>query len=73
MSLKPPEERLEDNRESEIRRSSPHVGPLFTNRLRPAAAGRGKGRPKADPVGTRSALPATKAAGMLPRAGEATH
>src|SRR3954451_18081016 len=31
----------------------------------PAGAGRGKGRPQADPEGTRSALPATKAAGTL--------
>jgi hypothetical protein len=31
----------------------------------PAAAGRGKGRPQADPEGTRSALPATEAAGTL--------
>lgn len=31
----------------------------------PAGAGRGKGRPQADPEGTRSALPATEAAGTL--------
>src|SRR3954452_15306019 len=31
----------------------------------PAGAGRGKGRPQADPEGTRSALPATEATGML--------
>ncbi len=51
------------------RRSGPErrsLGRLLTvlaashNRLRPAAAGRGKGGPKAHPAGTRSALPATR-------------
>jgi hypothetical protein len=38
----------------------------------PAAADRGKGRPQADPEGTRSALPATEAAGTLSGVGRAS-
>ncbi len=38
----------------------------------PAGAGRGKGRPQADPEGTRSALPATEAAGTLIGVGSAS-
>ncbi len=38
---------------------------LSTTAATPAAAGRGKGGPKAHPAGTRSALPATNAAGTL--------
>jgi len=45
-------------------RSLPHNQPT------PAAAGRGKGGPQAQPEGPRSALPPTKAAGMLRRCGE---
>ena len=49
----------------------PHTSRLLcTTAATPAAAGRGKGGPKAHPAGTRSALPATKAAGILVRAGE---
>ena len=44
--------------------SLPHNPPT------PAAAGRRKGGPKAQPEGPRSALPPTKAAGMLCRFGE---
>ncbi len=40
-----------------------------TSAATPAAAGRGKGGPQAHPAGTRSALPATEAAGILMRAG----
>jgi hypothetical protein len=36
------------------------------NRLPSGCTGRGKGGPKAHPVGTQSALPATGAAGTLP-------
>lgn len=47
------------------RSGGPHSPRASHNPPHPAAAGRGKGRPKADPVGTRSALPATKAVGTL--------
>jgi hypothetical protein len=57
--------------------SRPHTGPptdrpppstllcASHNPPDPAGADRGKGRPQADPEGTRSALPATEAAGTL--------
>jgi hypothetical protein len=52
--------------------SWPHSPGASHNPPNPAAAGRGKGRPQVDPVGTRSALPATKAGGTLIGVGRAT-
>jgi hypothetical protein len=45
--------------------AAPRSCSLPTTRPHPAAAGRGKGRPQADPGGMRSTLPAARAAGTL--------
>ncbi len=53
-------------RDHPLRKSPPFALPCAShNPPDPAAAGRGKGRPQADPEGTRSALPATESAGTL--------
>jgi hypothetical protein len=51
------------------RRKALTLPAAFTTGIPRAAAGRGKGGPKAHPAGTRSALPATETGGTLPPGG----